>query len=219
MKACSPLMGARCISDRWTWPTGVGAFAFALFLVLLIALAKRHGLLDVVDLRGMGYAGEARESVPGGVVTRIMVVASFAGDSAARLILAGLVGLALWRKGGGATALWLILAVVGGMLVNSGLKQIFAAPRPDLLSHLDVVRSYSFPSGHAAGTMVLCGTLALLTRWKPAYGIAAAIVVLIGASRVWLGVHWPSDVLAGWVTGLGWLALCAVWLPAGRGEQ
>lgn len=212
-------MDAPCISERWTWARGVGVFALALLLVLLIALAQRHGLMDWLNLRGMALAGEARASAVGQVVTPVMIAASIVGDSAARLGLAALVGFGLWWRGGRAAALWLGLVVLGGMAFNSGLKQVFAAPRPDLLPHLDIVHSYSFPSGHSAGAMVLCGALAMLARWRPAFGIAGFAVILIGVSRVWLGVHWPSDVLAGWVTGLGWLALCAVWLPARRREQ
>jgi undecaprenyl-diphosphatase len=108
---------------------------------------------------------------------------------------------------------------IGGTLLNLILKQIFAAPRPDLLPHLDIVHSYSFPSGHAAGNMMFFGALAMLAGRRWAYGAGGAMIALIGASRVWLGVHWPSDVMAGWIEGLGWLVLCAVWLPARRGQQ
>lgn len=219
MKACWPLMGVRCISDRWTWKEGLAAFIFALLVVLLIALAQQHGFLDALNLRGMAWAGAARTSDAGLVATPVMIAASVAGDSAARMVLAALAAFALWWRGRAAAALWLLLVVLGGMLLNSALKQAFAAPRPDLLPHLDNVHSYSFPSGHAAGAMVLAGAQAMLTRWRPAVGVAAVIVALVGVSRLWLGVHWPSDLLAGWVTGLGWLALCAAWLPAWRGQQ
>ena len=63
------------------------------------------------------------------------------------------------------------------------------------------------------------GALALLAGGRVAQAMAATMILMIGVSRVWLGVHWPSDVLAGWIEGLGWLALCAVWLPARRGEE
>jgi undecaprenyl-diphosphatase len=109
--------------------------------------------------------------------------------------------------------------MAGGTLLNFVLKQIFAAPRPDLLPHLDIVHSYSFPSGHAAYNMMLFGALAMLSRRRIGYVLAGMVIALIGISRVWLGVHWPSDVLAGWITGFGWLCLCRHWLPARGGEQ
>src|SRR3546814_4413138 len=96
---------------------------------------------------------------------------------------------------------------------------VFAAPRPDLLPHLDLVRSYGFPSGHAAGNMIFFGALAMLAGRRSGYVGMGLAIALIGISRVWLGVHWPSDVLAGWIEGLGWLALCGLWLPAGRGGR
>ena len=122
----------------------------------------------------------------------------------------------LWLRRSG-DALWLALMMAGGTALNLILKQIFAAPRPDLLPHLDIVHSYSFPSGHAAGNMMMFGALAMLARRRGGYWAAGMMIALIGASRVWLGVHWPSDVTAGWIEGLGWLALCRVWLPARRG--
>jgi undecaprenyl-diphosphatase len=93
------------------------------------------------------------------------------------------------------------------------LKQIFAAPRPDLLPHLDIVHSFSFPSGHSAGAMILFGGLALISGRRWTYVLGGAGVALIGVSRIWLGVHWPSDVLAGWIVGVGWLGFCRPWLP------
>ncbi|MBU1463347.1 MAG: phosphatase PAP2 family protein, partial [Alphaproteobacteria bacterium] len=98
-----------------------------------------------------------------------------------------------------------------------GLKLVYDRPRPDLVEQLVSVQTPSFPSGHAAGNMMMFGALAMLARRRGGYGAAGMMIALIGISRVWLGVHWPSDVTAGWIEGLGWLALCRVWLPARRG--
>ena len=213
-------MGARSISDRRiSLAKGAGALALALFCVLLIALAQRTGWLEGVNVGLMTLAGEGRETGPGGTVTMVMRLASAIGGTLGRITLLALVLAPLLWAGHRRSAAWLAGMMAGGTLLNLGLKQIYAAPRPDLLPHLDIVHSYSFPSGHSAGNMMFFGALALLAGGRVAQAMAATMILLIGVSRVWLGVHWPSDVLAGWIEGLGWLALCAVWLPARGGEE
>ena len=210
-------MGARFISDRRTWRRDAGVFILALLCVLAIALLQRSGVLDGLNVGAMAAAGDARAISP--AITSLMLAASWIGDTVGRIaIIIAATALLLWR-GRRSRAQWLALVMAGGTLLNLGLKQIFAAPRPDLLPHLDIVHSYSFPSGHAAGNMMLFGALAMLAGRRGGYVLAFMAIALIGVSRVWLGVHWPSDVLAGWVEGLGWLFLCRYWLPAGRGQQ
>lgn len=220
MKACWRPMDVQSISDRrLSAAKGAGALALALFCVLAIALAQRAGWLDGLNLGLMGLAGQARDSAIGRDVTVLMRLATAIGDTAGRLaVLAVILPSLLW-VGRRRAALWLALMMAGGTLLNLALKQVFAAPRPDLLPHLDIVHSYSFPSGHAAGNMMIFGALAMLAGRRYDYWAAAATIALIGVSRVWLGVHWPSDVTAGWIEGLGWLALCGVWLPARGREQ
>jgi undecaprenyl-diphosphatase len=193
--------------------------AFALFCVLAIALMQRAGWLDAINVGLMEAGGRARETALGGHVTTVMRLASAVGGTAGRLVLVAMVLAPLLWFGWRRSALWFGATIAGGTLLNLGLKQIFAAPRPDLLPHLDIVHTYSFPSGHAAGNMMFFGAVAMLAGGRAAYGAAAAMIALIGVSRVWLGVHWPSDVTAGWIEGLGWLAFCAVWLPARGGKQ
>ncbi|WP_019834458.1 phosphatase PAP2 family protein [Sphingomonas sp. PR090111-T3T-6A] len=114
-----------------------------------------------------------------------------------------------WRRRG-RDALWLVLSVGSGRLAVEGIKLLVRRPRPPVTDHLDAVSSWSFPSSHSAGTMMTCLALALLAggRW-PAVGVALAAAGLVGWSRVALGVHWPSDVLAGWGFGLLWIGLWA----------
>lgn len=110
-------------------------------------------------------------------------------------------------------ALLLLAASGGEMLVNSALKQLFARARPDLLTHLDPVSSYSYPSGHAAHSTTLYLLLALLLAPRAArplaVGAAALLAGAIGLSRIILGVHWPSDVIGGWAVGLS--CVLAAW--------
>jgi undecaprenyl-diphosphatase len=117
-----------------------------------------------------------------------------------------------------ATALFLIAAIVGGATASTLLKLVFARPRPDLVAHLVSVDSTSFPSGHAMNSAVTFLTIgALLSRAEKdravrIYLISAAIALtlVIGCSRVYLGVHWPSDVIAGWSVGATWAVLCSI---------
>lgn len=114
-------------------------------------------------------------------------------------------------------AAWLVVAAVGGGMVLSALLKLgFSRPRPDLVPHAVRVYTASFPSGHAMLSAVTYLTLgALLARVHSGrrvklffLGLAIALTLLIGASRVYLGVHWPSDVLAGWCGGAAWAGLC-----------
>lgn len=115
-------------------------------------------------------------------------------------------------------ALLIALAVIGGALLSQLLKNSIGRPRPDLVPHGSIVYSTSFPSGHsmsAAATYLTLG--ALLARLQPRRRLkiyvlllAMLITVLVGISRVYLGVHWPTDVLAGWAAGAVWAALCGL---------
>jgi undecaprenyl-diphosphatase len=126
-----------------------------------------------------------------------------------------------------AISLLMAAAVAGGVLISNVLKHGFDRPRPEL-EHAAQVFSPSFPSGHATLSAVTFLTLGgLLTRssldWRvKAYVLAVAVTltVLVGLSRVYLSVHYPSDVLAGWSIGTAWALLCwtaAFWLQA-RGK-
>ena len=117
-----------------------------------------------------------------------------------------------------ATAAFLVAAISGGAIVSTLLKLAFARPRPELVAHLVNVDTASFPSGHAmnsAITYLTIGTLlarAEKDRGVRIYLIGAAIclTLVIGFSRVYLGVHWPSDVVAGWAVGASWALLCSL---------
>jgi len=129
------------------------------------------------------------------------------------LIGAGVLS-ALWLWFAGHRHLpWVLAAIV---LVGRGLSEAqkywIARVRPDLETHLVVVKTSSFPSGHATSSMVFFLTLAIVltsgTRWR-FLSVAGAILLslLIGISRVMLGVHWPSDVVGGWAFGMLWVLL------------
>lgn len=135
-------------------------------------------------------------------------------------------GYLLLRKQARA-ALFVTGAIVSGTILNSLLKFGFSRPRPELVAHHTEVMTSSFPSGHAmmsAVTYLVLGEMMAQTqssfRIKTYFlGLAILLTLLIGLSRVYLGVHWPSDVLAGWTIGAAWAILwrgLSIWLSSTR---
>lgn len=104
--------------------------------------------------------------------------------------------------------LFAALALGGAALLNIATKQVFARARPELWISLAPEASFSFPSGHAMGSMTLAWVAVLLawrTRWRwPVLLLAVPFALLVGISRVYLGVHFPSDILAGWAAASMW---------------
>jgi undecaprenyl-diphosphatase len=126
----------------------------------------------------------------------------------------------LWLQGLRHRALFLLTAIVGGLLLSLALKSGFDRPRPELVSHGSMIYTSSFPSGHSMLSAVVYLTVGALlaaahsSRSVRIYLIGCSFLAtfLVGLSRIYLGVHWPSDVLAGWAAGSAWAATC--WLVA-----
>jgi undecaprenyl-diphosphatase len=127
-----------------------------------------------------------------------------------------------------AAAFWVLAAVGGGVLLSNMLKLAFERPRPDFVPHAVRVFTTSFPSGHATLSAITYLTLGTLLaglhdsiRFKIYFlSLAALLMVAVGISRIYLGVHYPTDVLAGWCIGASWAAFCWSifhWLQ-GRGQ-
>ena len=179
----------------------------ALSLDRAILLALRNPA-DPLDPIGPVWLESAVRDVTalGGTVVITIVTLSAAGF----LLLSG-------KRG---AALYVVAAIAGASLISFLIKAGVERPRPDLFPHGMPVYTASFPSGHATGAAATYLTLgALLARFQPQrrlkvylLTLAVLLTLLIGLSRLYLGVHWPSDVLAGWTLGASWALLC--WLVA-----
>lgn len=150
----------------------------------------------------------------------IGVIYLFTGAGALYLFLIG-------RRG---SALLLVITVIGAVLLNVALKMGFDRPRPELVPHESSVYQASFPSGHsmtATAAYLALGILAARGQRRRRVALlimsfALLISVLVGVSRIYLGVHWPSDVLGGWIAGAVWALICALvawWMRHSRIER
>lgn len=224
----SPLISAARLLGRREWPILLGLMvpAAAIWILLELADEVREGStaaldeallllfrnpLDRSDPLGPPWLQEMMRDFTalGGVGVLSMIVLAACGY------------LMLLRKKRAAVAV--LLAVAGGVLISQLIKAGIDRPRPDLVPHGSHVSTASFPSGHSMMAATVYLTLAvMLARVQPRWrsrsyliGCAILIVMLVGVSRVYLGVHWPTDVLAGWSVGAGWAIGCwgaTLWL-------
>ncbi len=187
-----------------------------LLLVLAAGVLQVHGLFDGFDLALTGHIAGWREGGGAGLTPFLLMLSKLT-DSVGRLIMLALLAIPFFWRAAFRRWLWLASVSVVAMLLNSALKRLFQAERPDVMTHLDHILSYSFPSGHACGNMVFFGALAMvMSRSRIGWVAALPVILLIGVSRVWLGVHWPSDVICGWIEGAAILLIARQWLPPVR---
>ncbi|MEW2134137.1 phosphatase PAP2 family protein [Streptomyces sp. NPDC005435] len=155
----------------------------------------------------------------GGVTSVTRVVSDWVLDPLTMRLVCAVVALwLLWRRAAWRSALWLVLTCGVAVVVQQSVKAAVGRPRPVWPDPVDSARFAAFPSGHAMTATVVCGLLLwLLYRagvrgalWRAAVAVALLAVVGVGATRVWLGVHWPSDVLGGWLFGALVVAVAVV---------
>jgi undecaprenyl-diphosphatase len=210
-----------------TWLlVGLGA-CLLLFAFVRLAGEVSDGdtkAFDVRILRAFRSADDpARPIGPAWVETALLDLTALGGSTVLGLMVIAVVGFLVLQERY-RTALVVAATSGSGELLNMVMKNLFLRPRPDVVPHLRDVASSSFPSGHAMESAIIYLTLgAMLMRVAErrltklyCLGWALLLTFLVGISRVYLGVHYPTDVLAGWIMGFVWASIC--WLVAQRFE-
>lgn len=193
-----------------------------LLAILAIALAghllTRHGPADFEVATLLWFRLDQDRSVVAGPAWALdfWLALTWLGDIGPRIVVAGLTVITLALIGRWRSGLFAATVLASGILLSSLLKHWIDRPRPQLVAHLDQVGSASFPSGHALNSTLFYLLLALLVggllRSRGArvvlLTLALSLAAATGVSRIALGVHYPSDVLAGWLIAAAWLWFC-----------
>jgi membrane-associated phospholipid phosphatase len=201
-------------ADRWKLFAALLAIGLFMAVIVLLVMAKVHEeiaqpFLEHLDRQTL-QTFHAHAS-PG--LTRLALFLSWIGSPATLVPIITLSAIILWLAGWKRDASLLILGIGGSGALDIALKLYFRRVRPEVPWAFVTEHSFSFPSGHSVAAVVLYGTLTYLIwnhlhhLWQRAAVILAALLLIagIGASRIYLGVHYPSDVLAGYAVGLLWL--------------
>jgi undecaprenyl-diphosphatase len=195
------------------WPAVVAGLLIALGVAGLL-LASAHAL-DVRVLLAMRHPGDPAQLLgPRWLQDALRDFVGLGGTGVLAVFIAGGLGIQ-WLAGRRRDAGWFLGGVLGAFAIGSGLKHVVARPRPELVPHAAYTFTASFPSGNTLMATVVWLLLALaLANAIGKCGVrvlavagALLIAVLVGVGRVYLGVHWPSDVIEAWGIGIGW-----VWL-------
>ncbi len=198
----------------------VAGGVWAFLIIADVVSEGGHGQTDAWILRAMRETDDVRKPVgPRWLEEAGRDVTALGGQTVLTLLVGSVLGYLVIARRHHA-AIFILVATVGGALLSTALKGLYSRPRSDVVPHLAYATSYSFPSGHAMLSAVVYLTLGALLarlvqgRWTKLYfvGVAVLLTILVGSSRVYLGVHYPTDVAAGWAAGVSWAVLC--WLLA-----
>ncbi len=196
---------------------GMALLALATWLFALLAadVPGAEGLA-AFDVRISQWLHERASDPAWRPLTLLMLALTHVHGMAGMALLAAALGWLMWRRGQRYWLVALALAVPGGMGLNVVLKHVYQRARPVFEEPLVSLPTYSFPSGHTSSATLFYGVLAcwlvmtaarLHTRVLATCG-AALMVLLVGASRIYLGAHYPTDILGAMLEGAGWLAVC-----------
>lgn len=202
-----------------------GLLCWAGFAAMAVLMQSgRMGIFDAAGLKlWRDHANLGLPRGPGWLIEAVRDYTALGGLLLRHLFALAAVGALLFLRLRREAVLF-AATVMSGWLVGSALKALFGRARPDIVPHLMAVDGASFPSGHSFNAAVVYVAMALAfaalsplrrLRWT-LIGCALALTFLVGLSRVWLGVHYPSDVVAGWLGGTGWafLASAVLYRPA-----
>ena len=205
----------------------IGSFYTALGIVLVagaaLAVAGTWAFVQIAEIVREGASQEFDDAVlewmgahQTPLLEKVMFEITLLGTGIVVMTIVFISALFLWLSEHRFSALLLVIATWGGVVINSLLKNTFDRPRPQVFEWGAHVLTSSFPSGHAMSSTIAYGTVAYLAarlqkrRWSRwvTFIIAGTLILLISASRLYLGVHYPSDVLAGSLMGLAWAGFC-----------
>ncbi|MBR8840128.1 MAG: phosphatase PAP2 family protein [Stigonema ocellatum SAG 48.90 = DSM 106950] len=197
----------------------IGVVGLAICLIILFVLAKLAGEV----LEGEAFAFDTSfllwlHQFANPNLDNVMLTITHLGDPNIVVIVVGVTLGTLWWRHYREEAKIFVLACLGALILNTGLKLAFGKVRPQLWHQLISETSFSFPSGHALGSLVLYGFLAYALaihypkQAKFIYSFAVVLIAAIGVSRLYLGVHWPTDIIAGYGVGCLWLMMCITML-------
>ncbi|KAB1145223.1 phosphatase PAP2 family protein [Streptomyces luteolifulvus] len=191
-----------------------GLLAVCSVLLLSLVVVRWHPLITVDgDISGTTHRWAVDEP---GTTHVFRILTDWVWDPwTMRALCAVVVVWLVWRRAAWRTALWLAATCALGTLLQQSLKAVVDRPRPVWTDPVDSAQYAAYPSGHALTATVVCGLLLWLLHrhgagravWRTALAVSALSVVGVGLTRVWLGVHWPSDVIGGWLLGALLVAL------------
>jgi membrane-associated phospholipid phosphatase len=198
------------------------AITSCIFSILVVALgyAVNAGYFRSFDL-AISHALNMQRGVTPEWLILFMQGVSWIGGGVQRYVIVTILTLALWRWWGWGAALAMGLTTLVSAFTSDVMKAFFGRVRPDLVPQLDIIHSPAFPSGHSNNAAVVYILFIMLVPQArhPLWQVAAAImIVLTGVSRIMLGVHWPTDVLGGWMLGASF-AMAAAAVIAYRQHQ
>ncbi|MDX1664031.1 MAG: phosphatase PAP2 family protein [Candidatus Promineifilaceae bacterium] len=218
---------------RW-----LGLHEWVVLLAVALIVGGTWGFLELADvvqegdgagtsfdrqiLLGLREEGDPSDPIGSFLVEEAVRDITALGSSVIIIFLPIVAAIFLEIQGNRRLAIVVLVSFLGGAVLSLGLKEIFARPRPDLVPEITRHLNYSFPSGHSMLSAVVyltLGTVVAEGLRRPALRIfvmliAVLITLAVGFSRVYLAVHWPTDVLAGWTVGAIWALL--VWVVARR---
>lgn len=205
-----------------TLPTRLLTAAFLLFaLVIALGFAVSAGLLRDFDL-AVSDALNLRRGVSPDWLIRTMQGISWIGGGLQRYVIVAILTAALWRWWGWGAALAMGLTTLASAFTSDVMKSYFGRIRPDLVPQLDPINSPAFPSGHANNAAVVYILFIMLVPQArhPLWQLAAALMILLtGLSRILLGVHWPTDVVGGWMLGTAYALMAGAIISYRRHQK